>query len=64
MKHQEDHDKDSGSAETAASAGAFGPQKSEVPIDLDDLVAFAILHSVVKVKPRRLRNRSGSRRPK
>ena len=64
MKHRADDQKNSDSAAATVQSNLAEPAKVELPLELDDIVAVAILDSVVKVKRRRSRSHGVSRRTK
>jgi hypothetical protein len=64
MEHRADEPKNSGSTTAAVRSHPAEPAKFQLPIDFDDIVAVAILDSVLRLKRRRSRSRSTTRRPK
>ncbi len=47
-----------------AQTGRADQPKRGIPLDLDDILGIAIFDSVLRVKRRKLRSGSASRRPK
>jgi len=64
MEHRADDPKNSDSAVSTVHNNTAEPAKSELPIDFDDILAAAILDSVLRVKRRRSRSRGAPRRPR
>lgn len=64
MEHRADDPKNSDSAASTVQSNAAEPAKFELPIDFEDILAVAILDSILKVKPRRSRSRPPARRPR
>jgi len=63
MKHRADDPKKSDSGLSTVHNDTAKPAKFELPIDLDDILAVAILDSVLRVKRRKSRSRGAPRRP-
>jgi hypothetical protein len=64
MKHRANDPKNSEPAASTVQGNAAEPVKFELPIDFDDVLAVAILDSVLRAKRRRSRSRGPARRPK
>jgi hypothetical protein len=64
MDRRTDNPANKDSAAATVQSKTAEPAKYELPIDFEDIVAVAILDSVLKVKRRRSRNRGGTRRPR
>ena len=64
MEHRADDPKHSDSAASTDQSNAAEPAKFELPIDFDDILAVAILDSILRVKRQRPRSRSAARRPR
>jgi hypothetical protein len=64
MEHRADDPKNGGSASSTVHRNTAEPPKFELPVDLDDILAVAILDSILRVKRPRPRNRGAARRPR
>jgi hypothetical protein len=64
MNRRTDRVKGSDSPPQSAQSTPSEQAKPALPIEFDDILAVAIVDSVLRVKHRRLRGRSGTRRPK
>jgi hypothetical protein len=64
MEHRADDPKKSDSGLSTVHNNPAKPATFELPIDFDDIMAVAILDSVLKVKRRRSRSRGAPRRPR
>jgi hypothetical protein len=64
MEHRADDPKNSGSASSTVHRNTAEPPKFESPIDFDDILAVAILDSILRVKRRRRKSRGAARRPR
>jgi len=62
MKRQEDDLKNRESLPSAGETNASESAKFELPKDLDDMLSASIFDSVLRVKGRKFRNRTISRR--
>jgi hypothetical protein len=64
MDHRTDNPANKDPAASTVQSKTAEPVKYELPIDFEDIVAVAILDSILKVKPRRSRSRGATRRPR
>jgi hypothetical protein len=63
MDHRTDNPANKDSAASTVQSKIAEPAKYELPIGFDDILAIAILDSVLKVKRRKSRSRGATRRP-
>jgi len=64
MTHRAHDPKNSESASSTVRSTTAEPGKFELPVEFEDILAVAILDSVLRGKRRRSKNRAGARRPR